>query len=133
MRASLFCTISVIAAVCAACSAPYMPQPRSQWALTHPSRAQVCSFGDVPLYMITDNNYDPTRLVPPTSSQLTAITSTSSPINTNSREYKDLQSAFSRAPDFFKNQLCELTGVYIVLTGAYVPASWGLRDPRDPS
>jgi len=128
MRASLFCAITLIAAVCVACSAPYLsqPTPKSRWASVH--FTSPCSFSDVPLSMINNVNYDPTSLVPPAS---TPITATSSPISTSSTEYTDLQSAFSRAPDFFKNQVCGLSGVYILPSGALYSKSWGFRDPKN--
>jgi hypothetical protein len=48
-------------------------------------------------------------------------------------EYRDLQNAFNRAPDLFKNLLCELTGVYITPSDATFSPSWGFRDPTNLS
>jgi hypothetical protein len=45
----------------------------------------------------------------------------------------DLTEAFNTAPDFFKNQLCNLTGIYIDRTGcaSYDPSSCNGPDPSD--
>jgi hypothetical protein len=45
----------------------------------------------------------------------------------------DLSEAFDTAPDFFKNQLCNLTGIYIDRTGcaSYDPSSCSGPDPSD--
>jgi hypothetical protein len=72
--------------------------------------------------MITDTTYDPTTLVSP------ALTSTVDP---RSAEYRDLNNAFDRAPVFFKNLLCELTGVYLIPRGSTFSPSWGFRDPSN--
>jgi hypothetical protein len=46
---------------------------------------------------------------------------------------QDLTDAFNAAPDFFKNQLCSLTGIYIDRTGctSYDPRSCNGPDPAD--
>ena len=46
---------------------------------------------------------------------------------------QDLTAAFNTAPDFFKNQLCDLTGIYIDRTGctSYDPSSCSGPDPAD--
>jgi len=42
------------------------------------------------------------------------------PVN-NANIIQDLTDAFNTAPDFFRNQLCNLTGVYIDRTGCTSP------------
>jgi hypothetical protein len=94
--------------------------------------AAPCTFDQVKLAMITDTSYQPTTLVAPTS--VAPITQNSTPINTASPEYNDLQTAFGRAPASFKNQLCGLEGVFFMPAGATYPGgSWGLRTPSDLS
>ena len=56
------------------------------------------------------------------------------PTQINANITLDLTDAFNTAPDFFRNQLCELTGVYIDRTGctSYDPSSCsGSNDPSD--
>lgn len=54
------------------------------------------------------------------------------PVN-NVNIIQDLTDAFNTAPDFFRNQLCNLTGVYIDRTGctSYDPSSCTGPDPSD--
>ena len=54
------------------------------------------------------------------------------PVN-NANIMQDLTAAFNTAPDFFRNQLCNLTGVYIDRTGctSYDPSSCTGPDPSD--
>src|SRR5207248_8349187 len=51
----------------------------------------------------------------------------------NENIMQDLTDAFNIAPDFFKNQLCSLTGIYIDRTGcsSYDPTSCSGPDPSD--
>jgi len=55
------------------------------------------------------------------------------PAQINANITQDLTAAFNTAPDFFRNQLCKLTGVYIDRTGctSYDPSSCSGSD--DPS
>ena len=58
---------------------------------------------------------------------------TVTPVDPNGTIASDLMGAFNMAPDFFKNQLCNLTGIYIDRTGCsgYDPSSCG-SDPAEP-
>jgi hypothetical protein len=119
MRTILVCIAVAIA--CAGCSGgPPVTRSSSR------SLASICTFADVKLSMITpdDTGYDPSSLTPP--AQTTTVASTS-------QEYVDLQSAFNAAPDFFKTQLCGLTGVFIMPRNALFPNSWGFRNPSSPN
>src|SRR5271169_6725301 len=55
------------------------------------------------------------------------------PAPVNANIIQDLTDAFNIAPDFFKSQLCNLTGIYIDRTDctSYDPSSCSGSDPSD--
>ena len=85
-------------------------------------------------------NVPPGQYVPPTLQPLPAATTPSNPYQLRQEIMDDLKAAYNNAPDFFKNQLCLLDGVYLssagcsggdvnncTFTGDIFNNSWGFR------
>jgi hypothetical protein len=116
----------ILAASSASCVVPQPPVAgpgiSSRALPPTPLTRTACQFAALApkLWQITDSSYDPSvSLTAPSNTQV-------SQLSTTTQEYKDLQNAFLFFPDFFKNQLCALSGLYIIPSGS--SRSWGFRD-----
>ena len=112
-----------------ACAQPPVPPRAGGVAALRSQAAVVCTLptflrkvhylAQTPAFSLPDSGF---QNAPPIDS---------TPVNANITQ--DLTDAFNIAPDFFKSQLCNLTGIYIDRTGcsSYDPSSCSGPDPSD--
>lgn len=125
-------TIGFVALALFAC-AP-VPPPKLGGVAVLPVRgASVC-----PVATFLGNVHYLAQTMPPFSLPSSGFQSappidTNTPVDPNGTIASDLMAAFNTAPDFFKNQLCSLTGIYIDRTGCanYIPSSCSGSPPTD--
>ena len=116
-----------------ACATPPIP-PRAGGVAAPPLRGVVvCSLGTFLSKVHYLAQTSPPFSLPDVGFQNAPPIDTSTPIDPNGTIASDLTDAFNTAPDFFRNQLCNLTGVYIDRTGCtnYDPSSCTGPDPSD--
>jgi hypothetical protein len=113
-RYALMLCAGLFAAVVAACVQGHEPPPLHA-ALHH---LNTCT--TLPIRGVVSASFDPA-----TQTGAPTISTDQVPANI----VADIYTAFSAAPDSFKNQLCALAGIYITPA----PHSWGYRDINVPT
>src|SRR5215468_10588237 len=129
MKPSVLILTGIFALALFACTQPTVPPRAGGVAAFRLQAGVVCPLStflskvhylaQTPAFRLPDSGF---RNAPPIDS---------TPVNANITQ--DLTDAFNIAPDFFKNQLCNLTGIYVDRTGctSYDPSSCSGPDPSD--
>ncbi len=112
LRSTFLLAASIIVATCFACASP-APQPPAP----APSVTLACS--TIANVRMLSPSFDPTL------ANGTPVSTGPAPANIQA----DLITAYNTAPPFFKNQLCNLTGIFV--TSDF--QSWGYRNVSDGS